>query len=66
MPLEGNSAVVDEDQGMAMVDSEKCMGCGVCTIKCPTDALRLVRFERETPFNTSRELYKTIAIENRQ
>jgi len=23
------------------VDTEKCMGCGVCAISCPTEALRL-------------------------
>ncbi len=26
---------------LAVVNAEKCMGCGVCTVSCPTEALRL-------------------------
>jgi len=25
----------------ASVDPEKCLGCGVCTVVCPTEALKL-------------------------
>ncbi len=32
---------VDEDQGTAAVDREKCMGCGLCQVVCPTDAIHL-------------------------
>ena len=27
--------------GMAKIDREKCIGCGVCVFKCPTKALSL-------------------------
>jgi ferredoxin len=57
---------LDEDGQMAVADPDKCMGCGVCTLACSTGALRLERLEREKPFDTSRELYKTVAIENRE
>ncbi len=57
---------LDEDAGRAVVDAEKCMGCGVCTITCEQEALKLVRVEREKPLADGRELMKTIAIENRE
>ncbi len=57
---------LDEDQEKSLVDAEKCMGCGVCTITCDQEALRLKRVERESPFPTAGKLLKTIAAENRQ
>ncbi len=51
---------------IARVDKNVCLGCGVCTFVCPQDALKLHRYERSTPFNTSEELYETIARENRE
>ena len=56
---------LDDDEGKAIVDAEKCMGCGVCTITCDQETLRLRRVERETPLADARELYRRIAIENR-
>jgi len=38
----------------------------VCTLTCPQETLALERYERSTPFNTARELFKTIALENRE
>lgn len=57
---------LDDDQEKSVVDAAKCMGCGVCTITCDQDALRLKRVDREEPFPTARELAKTIAAENRE
>jgi len=57
---------LDEDLGRASVDEHKCMGCGVCTVACEQEALRLKRVEREKPFPGPRELYKKVAIENRE
>lgn len=56
---------MDEGRGRAVVDETKCMGCGVCTLACAQDALRLQRVERATPFPGPRELYKKVARENR-
>ncbi|MCJ7784036.1 MAG: 4Fe-4S binding protein [Desulfobacterales bacterium] len=33
--------------GSATVNWEKCMGCGVCTGQCPTQAIALIRDERK-------------------
>ncbi len=56
---------LDEELGRAIIDPEKCMGCGVCTITCDQEALRLKRVERSHPLPTSRDLFKKVAIENR-
>jgi MinD superfamily P-loop ATPase len=56
---------LDEALGRAVIDEDKCMGCGVCTLTCAQEALRLKRVEREKPFSGPRELYKKIAVENR-
>ena len=56
---------LDEGLGRAVVDADKCMGCGVCTLACDQEAMRLQRLEREKPFPNARALYKTVAVENR-
>ena len=56
---------LDEDAGSAVVSEERCMGCGVCTLACEHGAMRLKRVERHKPFPGPRELFKKIAIENR-
>ena len=58
---------VDEETNRAMVkEPDKCIGCGVCTLVCPQETLKLHRYERSKPFETAKELVKTIAIENRE
>ena len=58
---------VDEETNRAMVkELDKCIGCGVCTLVCPQETLKLHRYERSKPFETAKELVKTIAIENRE
>lgn len=61
-----NALSIKEEAGRAIVDPDKCIACGVCTLACPQEALSLYRFERSTPFNTSKEMVKTIAQENRE
>ncbi|MBW2085862.1 MAG: 4Fe-4S binding protein [Deltaproteobacteria bacterium] len=56
---------IDEDAGRVVCDPEKCIGCGICTITCPQETLKLHRFERSIPFSTSMELWKTIYTENK-
>ncbi len=61
-----DALTIDEESERAIVDPEKCIGCGVCTLTCSQDTLKLIRYERSTPFNTAKELVKTIAKENRE
>ena len=61
-----NALTVDDETDRAVVEPEKCIGCGVCTLACPQEALKLHRYDRSTPFETIKELAKTIAIENRK
>lgn len=55
---------IDEEIGKAMVDDEKCIGCGVCTITCKPEALKLHRVERSKTFSSPQELYRKIDSEN--
>jgi len=48
----------------AQVDENKCMGCGVCTVTCSTDSLRLERLDREPIFATTSELNSRVASDN--
>ena len=58
---------VDEETTRSrVIDPDKCIGCGVCTLACPQETLKLHRYERSKPFATSKELVKTLALENRE
>ena len=56
---------LDEEQEKAVVDPDKCIGCGVCTMTRPEETLKLHRCERpEAPFNNNAEFFITIASDN--
>lgn len=57
---------LDDEEGKALVDPAKCMGCGVCTHSCPEETMKLKRVERSVPFSGPGDLYRTIAQENRK
>jgi len=56
---------IDEEAQRAVVDPEKCIGCGVCALACPQETLKLERLERSTPFNSSGEMIKAFVAEKR-
>jgi len=59
------AVTLNEGEGRAVVDAERCAGCGVCSLACAQEAMKLVRLERAEPFEGARDLYRTVARENR-
>jgi Fe-S-cluster-containing hydrogenase component 2 len=54
-------SMVDE---LAVVNLDRCFGCGVCTATCPSDALHLNKKVRlHVPPKTHDDMYKKIMIE---
>ncbi len=57
-----NAVTVDEQSGYAIINLDRCIGCGNCVAACPSEALRLVKKEKETiPPEDSTSLYKILA-----
>lgn len=57
---------LNDETNQIQVDVDKCIGCGVCTLACPQETLKLHRYERSTPFETSQQLFETARRENRE
>jgi len=41
------------------------MGCGICTLICPEETLKLKRFERSQPLSDREDLYRVMTRENK-
>ena len=55
---------ISADEGTANVDLNRCIGCGVCVTKCPTDAIELKQKENKyVPPKNSDAMYKKILME---
>ena len=50
--------------GRSVVDTDKCIGCGVCTVRCSFDAIHLKRVSDSTPANTFPAWYGRIITYN--
>lgn len=47
--------------GRSIVDTDKCIGCGVCTHRCEFDAIHLTRVSDSTPAGNFPTFYKRMA-----
>jgi Na+-translocating ferredoxin:NAD+ oxidoreductase subunit B len=60
-----NAATVDEKSGLSTINLDRCIGCGNCVAACPSQALRLVKVQKETvPPEDSAGLLK-ILVDNK-
>jgi Fe-S-cluster-containing hydrogenase component 2 len=51
---------------VAVVDLDKCLGCGLCAGTCPTEAIRLhLREDRKEPYDRAFDLYRAIVEKKR-
>jgi Pyruvate/2-oxoacid:ferredoxin oxidoreductase delta subunit len=58
---------LDEEADEMRVDPDKCIGCGVCTLACTTETLKLHRHERSSiAFETTQKLDEAMGRENRE
>lgn len=56
------AAKVDEQNGYSVINLDRCIGCGNCVASCPSEALKLVKKEKEiAPPQDSTGLYKILA-----
>jgi len=46
--LEESMEATNKEGKVAVLDSQRCLGCGVCVYKCPTQSLILKRREEIT------------------
>jgi len=61
-----DALTMDEETDRPVVDPDKCIGCGVCAVTCPEETLELKRYDRSTPKETVRDLFKALAVENKE
>ncbi len=47
------TGAIKVDNGIAVVDSEKCIACGKCAVECPRDVIALIPVSSETIVNCS-------------
>lgn len=60
-----NAARIDEKTGVAGVNPDRCLGCGLCVTSCPSEAINLVRKEKETVPPEDLESLNKIIAENK-
>jgi Pyruvate/2-oxoacid:ferredoxin oxidoreductase delta subunit len=62
-----DALALDDETGRIEVDLDKCLGCGVCTLACPQETLKLHRVERTSiAFETTRDLDEAMNRENHE
>ncbi|CAD7846649.1 MAG: hypothetical protein [Olavius algarvensis Delta 4 endosymbiont] len=55
---------ISADDGYSAVDKDRCIGCGVCVSKCPTNSIELKQKESKyVPPKDSEAMYKKILME---
>ena len=46
--MPGGRVTVDDGGSAALVNLDRCIGCGNCVVTCPTGAMSLLRKKKET------------------
>jgi ferredoxin len=57
---------LDGEQGVSVVDLNRCLGCGLCVSSCPTEAIELRKKEKEVvPPPTGEDMMEVIMTNKR-
>jgi ferredoxin len=53
--------MLDEEEGISVVDLKRCLGCGLCVTSCPDEVIELRKKETEiVPPQTDEEMFEVI------
>jgi len=53
--------MLDEEEGISVVDLKRCLGCGLCVTSCQDEAIELRKKETEVvPPQTDEEMFEVI------
>jgi len=50
----GDETIIIDDQSLALISEELCVGCGICVKKCPFEAIDIISLPEELTYPTHR------------
>jgi Pyruvate/2-oxoacid:ferredoxin oxidoreductase delta subunit len=63
-PMEAISFQNTDHEKTIIIDSDLCIGCGICASNCPQDAVDLLKVRNNVPVKDLRKYYKELEKHN--